>query len=133
MKPMKPFAQAKQFSSNQIIFGSILLLTLYSAVAVTVSLFRGSDAKIAYVNSAILLQKYKGAIDANKRFEEESKTWETNIRTLQSELDSLNFLFTKESEHWSLNKKKEVATYARKKEQDLNRYSQAIQQKASAR
>lgn len=112
---------------------AIFILALYSATVGTIWLITNHQKKIAYVNSGDLLKRYKGAVEANKKFEEESKKWQDNIQTLQAELDSLNFLFVKNSDQWSLSKKKEFAGFAKKKETDLNRYSQAIQQKASER
>lgn len=132
MKPIKPINRTASIPWNRLILAFILVLSIYSAAVGTIWLAGGSS-KVAYVNSASLLQQYKGAIEAGKRLEEEGKKWEDNIHTLQAELDSLNFLFANQSELWSLTKKKDVATYARKKEQDLNRYSQAVQQKAAAR
>jgi outer membrane protein len=132
MKPIKPFNPTTPIPWSRVILASILILSVYSAVVGTIWLAGGSS-KVAYVNSASLLQKYKGAIEANRTLEEESKKWGDNIQTLQAELDSLNFLFANQSESWSLTRKKDVATYARKREQDLNRYSQAVQQKAAAR
>lgn len=132
MKPFKPLRQT-QINPTRWLLPAILILAVYSAVVGTIWLVRGNSGKMAYVNSAEVLKRYKGAVEANKRFEEEAGKWEANIKTLQSELDSLNFLIVKESQSWNLSKKREVAEFAKKKESDFRRYSEAIQQKAASR
>ncbi len=130
LKPVKPLSDSKgNFNWILMVIG---VLVLYCAVIVTMSLFT-PKSRVAYVNSGEILKRYKGAVEANKKFEEDSKKWQENINTLQAELDSLNFLFVREGNHWSADRRKEVAGFAKKREGDLQRYSQAIQQKASAR
>lgn len=109
--------------------GSLLLCF---AVITTVDIFWNPKA-IGYVNSGEILKRYKGAEDANKKFEAESKVWDENIKILQRELDSLNFLFVRDGNKWGDAKKKELISFAKRREDDLQRYTQAILQKASSR
>lgn len=132
LSPVKSLSRTENRSGLMLLSAGILiLLAIYGAVVSTLLLV--DSPSIAYVDSGAILKKYTGAIEANKKYEEESAKWQSNIQTLQSELDSLNLQFVQNADKWSLTKKRDIATYAKKREQDLSRYSQAIQQKAAGR
>lgn len=132
LSPIKPLSRTENRNGFILISAGILIvLAIYGAVVSTLLLTYSPS--IAYVDSGLLLQKYTGAVEANKKYEEESAKWESNIQMLKSELDSLNFQFVQNSEKWSLSKKRDMANYAKKREDDLSRYSRAIQQRASSR
>lgn len=77
------------------------------------TLFRND--KIAYVDSAKILNDYKGSAEAKKTFQSKAKVWQANIDTLTSEVKG------------SIQKyEKSIATMS-PKEQDLNK--QLIQTK----
>ncbi|MCB0279948.1 MAG: OmpH family outer membrane protein, partial [Calditrichaeota bacterium] len=101
---------------------------------ILLSVFNWSASpRIAYVNNNDVISKYKGAQEAQAKFDSESKVWQSNVETLKGELDSLNNLWQVESSQWSKDKRTNFAKQAKLKEENLNRYSQAVQQKAAAR
>jgi outer membrane protein len=105
-----------------------------SAVVLVFALYSHfSETKIAYVDNNEILSKYKGAKEAREKLEKESKSWESNIKILQLEMDSLSKIWQKDGQKWSKNMKQEKAKELQLKEQDLGRYTQAVQQKAAQR
>ena len=89
-----------------IITGSVIFLLF--------SYFFKND-KIAYVDSARIINEYKGSAEAKKAFQSKAQVWQTNIDTL-----------TNEVKHSIQKYEKSIATMS-PKEQDLNK--QLIQSK----
>lgn len=82
---MKSFSR---LSVNKLIILVVLFASLYSAVMTTIAVLgRGPDA--AYVNSAVLLEKYDGFIEARNALEKELKEWQGNVKNFRLEIDSL--------------------------------------------
>jgi outer membrane protein len=108
-----------------------IILSLLALILVGYNFF--GQPKIAYVNSQDVISKYKGAKEANAKFEEESKKWQKNVQTLQAELDSLNAYWVANNKKMKKAAKKAFAQNAQKKTEDFQRYSQAVQQKAVRR
>jgi len=82
--------------------------------------------KIAYAETATLMTEFSEAIKARKQFEDQSKEWDGNIKTLN---DSLNAAMNKlkvEYEKASPAKKDELRTLLQKRNEDLQRYSNAV-------
>lgn len=110
---------------------SLLLsaLSLFGILALLAFQF-SSEPKMAYIQSDILLDKYKGMVEAREGFKVKADSWQANIDTLKVEFETSMKAFEKELA--SLNKaeraKKEQAL--RKKQEDLMRYTDAISKQA---
>lgn len=110
------------------------LSLILAVIAIAMAVFSyTSQAKYAYVESNILIDKYKGAKEAREKFETESKVWQSNVKTLATELDSLKKEWIENQKKWSKSKKKSKQEMVLKKQEDFARYSQAINQKAAQR
>jgi len=103
---------------------------ILAAIALAFAVFSyTSQPKLAYVNSQDVISKYKGAKEANAILKTESEKWRGNVQILKSEVDSLTLIWNKENASWSKKKKTSFAQSAAKKQEELQRYSQAVQQK----
>lgn len=89
----------------------------FAAISILFLLFSFAfrNDKIAYVDSAKILNDYKGSAEAKKAYQAKAKVWQANIDTLTNEVQAA-----------IKNYEKSIATMS-KKEQDLSR--QLIQSK----
>ncbi|TRX51860.1 OmpH family outer membrane protein [Fulvivirga sp. M361] len=88
-----------------------------------------NDAKLAYVDSAQLLSKYQGMIDARNSFQEKSALWQSNVDTLEAELWSEQQKFEQEEEQMTVKERKLSQKLLLTKRQQLSDYLKAIQEK----
>ncbi|RMF60083.1 MAG: OmpH family outer membrane protein [Calditrichaeota bacterium] len=112
---------------------AIIILTavvvVYAAVISTLNFV--TNPKIAYVNSAILLEKYPGAITARDSLNAQIERWSQNVKTLEKELEQLNSELITQAEKWDKKTLKKKQGVIKKKRQDYARYSRAVQEKAA--
>jgi outer membrane protein len=130
---MQKNTQAEQkFRLEWWLMGGIAILTIYAAVvAATLTFFR--SPKIGYVDSATLLQQYKGAAAAKGKLDKELEEWQKNVKTLETELAQLNQEILKASEKWDRQQRSRKKEEFEKKQTDYARYSRAVNEKAVKR
>lgn len=67
--------------------GGIAALVLYAAAMATWVAF--DTPSIAYVDSAVLMERFDGAIQARATLESQLEEWDANVRTLETEAQAL--------------------------------------------
>ena len=119
------------WKTNQyLIYFSILFSIL--AVIIAIALYF-KIPKIGYIDSAILMQQYRGAIQASELFNEEKEEWENNIITLETELNELNKEFIEKGTNWDQNTIQEKKKKLEDKQKEYYKYRTAIEEKAAKR
>lgn len=108
---------------------ALLLLALYGAVLATWTFLE--TPRVAYVDSAVLLERYSGAVAARATLEQEVSGWQSNVETLRSEAEALGIRLT--SEDLSRRAREAVSDSLNEKQRELARYGQAITEKAAER
>lgn len=106
-----------------------LALSIYASIMSTWALI-GSES-IGYIDSARMLEKYKGATAAKEKYEKQTESWNQNLATLQTELTSLNQTMVKEAARISRKQLADKESEIKKKQQEYARYNAAINEKAS--
>ena len=95
------------------------------------SLFQFSQSeKLAYVDTAKLLNGYHGMKVARASFEKKAAEWNANVDTLTQEIQQMIMVHEKELSTMSDREKKLSEELLRTKQQQLVQYQQAIRQKA---
>lgn len=105
-----------------------------SIVAISIAVFallNKEKNKIAYVDSNKLIEKYKGTEQAKKTYMQKTQVWQANIDTLRSEFKMLMDKYTKERPGMSSKEIELQEQLLQNKQQQLNQYQQAMQQKAA--
>ncbi|MDB5134370.1 MAG: outer membrane protein [Mucilaginibacter sp.] len=107
----------------------------YHAVIICSILFLLFDVfskndKMAYVDSARILNEYKGSAEAKKAFQSKAKTWQTNIDTLTNEVKYAIQKYEKSIA--TLSPKEQILTkqLIQTKQKALTDYQHAIQDNA---
>src|SRR5215217_4340025 len=69
---------------NNKFFKIFIFVSLFCLIAVLFLLYSTvfKSDKIAYVDSAVIINEYKGAMSARKGYETKAKVWQANIDTL---------------------------------------------------
>jgi outer membrane protein len=88
------------------------------------------DDKIAYVDSAKILNEYKGSADAKKAFQVKSKVWQSNIDTLTNEVQSAIKRYEQSLASMSKKEQELSKQIIQTKQQQLADYQKGIQQNA---
>lgn len=83
--------------------------------------------KVAYIKNGIVLQKYKGMIDANKQYEKEMAVVKSNLDTLKRRYIKFYELYN------SGNKGLNISTSLEEAEKDYNTYREKSEKQMSAR
>ena len=86
--------------------------------------------KSVYVNTGTILEKYQGMIDVRKKFEGESKVWQSNIDTLTTEFQNSLKKYEKDQANMSAKEKSLAQDLLKSKQQQMAQYQPAIQNKA---
>lgn len=91
-----------------------------------------SKEKLVYINSAQLLNEYKGMQKARQAFQIKSKKWQSNIDSLVSDIENLIVIHEKGMP--AMTKKEVVASKAgiEAKQRELMKYQEAIRNNAAA-
>ena len=121
--------QTSENKFNSILICIIAIVTVYAAVIATVKLFE--TPRIGFVNTAIMLEKYAGAIEAREKLNTEGDKWQVNIKTLETELSALNDAILKENDKWNKKTRQARQETFRKKQEEYARYKRAITEKAA--
>jgi outer membrane protein len=104
-----------------ILFGIAILILFY--------LHFSKPSKIVFVNEGIVSEKYQGMIEARRNIQQKSKSIQTNIDTLVSELQQAIAIYEKNRTHLSENERKLNEQLLSSKQQQLAQYQDATQKK----
>jgi len=114
----------------------LFLITITALCLINLLLFfffKPSATKVVYIDTTILMTKYKKIIDVKQKLNDESAEWQTNIQTLEKELTELNTQMVEQGASWSKDKLAETQKKIEKKQEDYYRYRRAIEEKTSKR
>jgi outer membrane protein len=89
-----------------------------------------SSNKIAYVDSAKLINEYKGMQDARKAYQQKASVWQANIDTLANEVQQHIMKYDKEVSGLSSKEKKLTEELIRTKQKQLMEYEKALKTQA---
>lgn len=104
---------------------------ILGSLAIGKSFFQtSSPTKIAFMDSNVVLDNYKGMLDARKSLEKEMDQWKTNIDSLQSELEEEIKLYEKEIPKLTASDKDDRLKKLQNKQTEFQKYQQAVTQKA---
>ncbi len=121
-----PGTQKQQFNylkiSYHVIISGIVLFLLFNYF------FR--NEKIAYVDSARILNEYKGSAEAKKAFQSKAKVWQANIDTLTNEVKYAIQKYEKSIATLSPKEQELTKQLIQVKQKQLSDYQHAIQENA---
>ncbi len=101
---------------------SILLKILFTFLIIPVSSLFAEDIKMAWVDSDMVLEGFKGREELKANFQKKVKALEDSARVLQQELIKLREEYQKSVATWSEKTKKEKEEYIRGKLQAYQDY-----------
>lgn len=114
--------------SNTLVIASIILsLTAVGITGYTIT----KPPKIAFVESNVLLAEYSESKEAQEELNTKIEEWSANVTTLQNELEVLNNTLIEQAESWSTSEREAHLENMQLKQQELGRYSNAVNQQAS--
>lgn len=110
---------------------AMLSVTLFCVLWVTVisTLSFTRHAKIGYVHSAEMLEKYPAAIAAREKLEKQVAQWQENINVLEEEINRLREKLKQQSADFSPAQMAVKNDTLRMKQENYLRYRQAVQDK----
>lgn len=111
----------------QLFLNTIFLVALIALFYLHFS----AKQKIVYVNTNKLLAEYQGMKDTQAEFEEKAKSWQSNVDTLGSELETKIKQFQQQKTSMSEKEVKLNEELLHTKQQQFVQYREAIQQKAA--
>lgn len=88
------------------------------------------EPQIAFVESNVLMNKYVKAQANREKLDKRIQGWESNLKTLQKELQKLNREMVKEAGSWSENTKSQKMAAIKEKREEYMKYNQAVNEKA---
>lgn len=86
--------------------------------------------KLAYVNTAKLVNEFKGMQDARVAYQQKASIWKSNIDTLSNEVRSQILSFDKDSQGLTQKEKELSQELIRAKQRQLAEYQQAMNSQA---
>jgi outer membrane protein len=116
------------FSSNWLVISSLIL----SVVAVSLAgwvLFKSE--RLVYVDSARLVNGYKGMETARAEYQKRTATWRSNVDTLIVEIQRELTRFEKENGKMTAKEKDLTKKLIQTKQQQLADYQRAVKEKAA--
>jgi outer membrane protein len=108
---------------------SISILSLGGLIALAVYVF-SIPQKLVYVDSAKLVNEYKGMVDARAVYQKKAATWKANIDTLSSEVQLQIMNYEKESSKFTAKERQLSEELIRTKQKQLMEYQQALNTQA---
>jgi outer membrane protein len=105
-------------------------ILLLSAVLFLLFNFLFRNEKIAYVDSAKILNEYKGSAEAKKAYEIKAKIWQSNIDTLTNEVKSAIQKYEKSIATMSKTEQDLSRQLIQSKQKQLSDYQRSIQENA---
>jgi outer membrane protein len=109
------------------------IINIFSVVGILfllAYLFYFRNDKIAYVESAKIMAEYKGAIRAKKDYDAKVREWQSNIDTLNNEMQNSMRKYEKELSKMSAKEQELSRQIINDKQKQLGDYQAAIQDKA---
>lgn len=104
------------------------VLNLLFVIFLTVLFFR--HQQMVYVDSAKLMNGYKGMQDARAAYQQKAGAWKANIDTLASEVQKQIFTYEKESPRMSAKERQLSQELIRTKQKQFADYQQAMNSQA---
>lgn len=104
--------------------GRSIVLALVAALLLSAPAL--ADVKLGYIDSARIFAEYKGTADAQRSFDEEVATWESQAQAMKVELDSLNQEYERQSLMMSDAKKTERQQQILTKQQTYETFVQSV-------
>jgi outer membrane protein len=101
-----------------------------AAIILSVYLLISKEQKILYVDSAKLVNGYKGMEVARKDYQKKTAAWKANIDTLMNEVQQEIVKFEKESQKMTAKERELTKQLIQTKQQQFADYQKAINQKA---
>ena len=108
----------------------INLILIIGLIGIYILHFAKPENKIAYVDSAKLLNGYSNMLDARKEYEKKAKVWQANIDTLVAGVQNQLKSYEKGSQKMSEKERKLSMELIRNKQTQLANYQKAIQETA---
>ena len=121
------FAQILKVKLN---WGKIIIAVLGVAIALLYFLHFTERQKLVYVDSAKLVNGYRGMEIARKEYQKKTSVWKANIDTLVVEIQKEIMKFEKESQRMTVKEKDLTKKLIQTKQQQLADYQKGIQEKA---
>lgn len=104
---------------------------LLSILSLSFSIYQHiGEPNIAFVESDVLIEKYKKAQESRVKIDKRIQEWESNLKTLQKELQKLDKEMVEQAATWSENIKKKKMAVIKKKRKEYMKYNQAVNEKA---
>jgi outer membrane protein len=107
----------------------LAVVAVYAAVLATINFVK--SPKIGYVNSAILMEKYKGLLEVREKIRKETEEGQKNIKTLEAELNQLGQEIIRDGAGWDSETAKGKRQTLANKQDEYARYSRAVSEKAA--
>ncbi|MGY4538201.1 Skp family chaperone for outer membrane proteins [Mucilaginibacter sp. UYNi724] len=114
---------------NKILIWSYRILLLSAVLFLLFDFFFYSE-KIAYVDSARILNEYKGSAEAKKAYESKAKVWQSNIDTLTNEVKAAIQTYEKSIAIMSKTEQDLSRQLIQSKQKQLSDYQRGIQENA---
>lgn len=123
------FSGAYPFMSKSFTLSVGIILAL-SVLFLFTYIFIVSPEKVAYVDSAKLLNSYKGMQNVRGAFEKKAALWKANVDTLAADVQTRIMRFEKEAGAMSAKERQLAQELIRAKQNQLQQYQQAVQTQA---
>lgn len=114
---------------KSIFLNALTILNSLVLVALVVFYFM-RDNRIVYVDSAKLINNYKGMQDARKAYQQKATSWKANVDTLTSEVQRQIMNYEKESGKMTAKERQLSQELIRTKQNQLMQYQQAMNTQA---
>src|SRR5688572_20969789 len=105
------------------------VLNLIAVIFLFVYLFPSAN-KIVYIDSAKLLNNYKGMQDARAAYQQKASAWKANVDTLTVEVQRQIMTYEKESPKMTIKERQLSQELIRTKQKQLYDYQQALNTQA---
>ena len=105
------------------------ILNLLAVIYISVILFTREE-RVVYVDSAKLLNNYKGMEAARAAYQSKANSWKANVDTLASEVQKLIFKYERESKTMSVKERSSSQELIRTKQRQYTDYQQAVNAQA---
>lgn len=111
------------------------LTIIISIAAILISCYAIFDStsnslKVAYVDAAVLLNKYEGMQEVREKMGKRKREWKANLDTLKSELDTERKKLIEEGSRLSQRERQLTEELINRKFTELQQYQQAVNKKA---
>lgn len=114
--------------SNKIIYGLLFFLTL-GLVGLSTYIFLKKENKIAYVRSAVLVEKYHGMLEAREKFNKQKNEMLGRLDTLRLDLERSRNEFLKQAPHFAPTELAQRRGVLERQQTNFVQYSEAIDAK----